>query len=295
MQSSPQQQPVVYRTTVALDPRFPISVEPHMRFGRIPVMHLHVHDTLEIGCCHQGNGVYLVGGKLLAYRPGSVVIVNGTQMHLPCSSSEASEFTWVNCDPAGMLLPQGNDPALADMAFMCADTFPGVFEPDVYPRVCSLAGDLVTELSAVREGYQATARALMVLLLTELHRLSRGQGGPLPAAEADDWTRLMPALTHMREHYREAVRVPALARMSAMSATNFCRVFRRALGSSPQEYLCRLRITMATAGLGSSGKGIAQVAYDNGFNTLSCFNRLFRRIMGMSPRQWRKQRSGGLR
>jgi AraC-like DNA-binding protein len=68
----------------------------------------------------------------------------------------------------------------------------------------------------------------------------------------------------------------------------FSRFFRRCMGKTYQEYVAELRVNRTCHALMESDKGIAEIAYEAGFENLSSFNRLFRQIKGMQPRHYRK-------
>ncbi len=68
------------------------------------------------------------------------------------------------------------------------------------------------------------------------------------------------------------------------------KLFRQALGRSPRQYLTELRVRMAATRLHATDEKIVTVANNVGFITLSSFNRAFRQMMKLTPRQWRAQR-----
>ena len=80
-----------------------------------------------------------------------------------------------------------------------------------------------------------------------------------------------------------------LLKIAHMSRSNLMRVFRKATGQTPIEYLVRLRIQRAMELLNSTDLSITEVAMEVGFNDSNYFTRQFRRILGESPRQFRTQ------
>lgn len=57
--------------------------------------------------------------------------------------------------------------------------------------------------------------------------------------------------------------------------------------SAPVRYINLVRIQMACDLLQMSNDSIAHIAYKTGFETLTTFNRNFKKILGISPREWR--------
>ena len=73
--------------------------------------------------------------------------------------------------------------------------------------------------------------------------------------------------------------------------TLIASVCRQAIRRSPAQYLTQLRVGMAALLLESTDRKVLDISTEVGYPTLSSFNRHFRTVMGMPPRQWRRQSS----
>lgn len=80
-----------------------------------------------------------------------------------------------------------------------------------------------------------------------------------------------------------------LATLAGVHPAHLARVFHRASGCTIGDYLRRLRIHRACEALANSRRPIATIALDAGFADQSHFSRVFRRIMGETPRAWRQR------
>jgi len=94
---------------------------------------------------------------------------------------------------------------------------------------------------------------------------------------------------HLDEHYRQNICVPDLAKGLGIHPNSLSRAFKRHTGFSPMEYMVRRRLHMAMLDLRNSDKKIFYVAMDSGFGDVSLFNRLFKRHLGVTPSQYRRQ------
>ncbi|MDG9923622.1 MULTISPECIES: AraC family transcriptional regulator [unclassified Pseudomonas] len=87
----------------------------------------------------------------------------------------------------------------------------------------------------------------------------------------------------------------SIARLAAecgLSRSHFSRAFHGSTGYSPQQWRTHLRIERAKALLGGEGRSIAEVALDCGFADQAHLARVFSRLVGLPPSQWRRvQRS----
>ena len=77
-----------------------------------------------------------------------------------------------------------------------------------------------------------------------------------------------------------------------MDLYRFARAFKQATGSSPHSYLVEARITRAKELLCKSSVSITEVALRSGFASSSHFSVTFRRVTGLTPREFRKSQRG---
>ncbi len=110
-----------------------------------------------------------------------------------------------------------------------------------------------------------------------------------PSLKARDISRLDEVLGHLRRHKSETVTLEQAASVARMSPKSFCRFFKANTGKTLVEYVHELRIGEACRQLLETDLPVSEVALECGFNNLSNFNRRFRGIKGMTPREYRRQ------
>jgi len=93
------------------------------------------------------------------------------------------------------------------------------------------------------------------------------------------------AMRWMRDHYREALRIEELARLSAMSVTSFHRHFRAVAMMSPLQYLKLIRLQEARAQLLAGADDVTTVGLAVGYDSASQFSREYKRTYGSPPGQ----------
>ena len=97
----------------------------------------------------------------------------------------------------------------------------------------------------------------------------------------------------MRDHYHATITNGRLARLAHMSVRAFERKFQAVFHLTPQKYLRKLRMQMASRALVSTGQTLAEVAAGCGFSDQSHFTREFRRHFGRTPRAYREHYARG--
>jgi AraC-like DNA-binding protein len=99
--------------------------------------------------------------------------------------------------------------------------------------------------------------------------------------------RLRRARDRMDREYDQPLDVPALAKMSGMSAGHFARSFKKAYGESPYQYLMTRRIERAKTLLRRGDLSVTDVCMEVGCTSLGSFSSRFTELVGESPSAYR--------
>ena len=95
------------------------------------------------------------------------------------------------------------------------------------------------------------------------------------------------ACAFIEEHFNDEISLTAAARVANMSANYFSEKFAEATRINFVDYLTRVRVEKARERLQHTGLRISEIAFEVGFQSLSQFNRAFKKIEGCSPREYR--------
>ena len=98
------------------------------------------------------------------------------------------------------------------------------------------------------------------------------------------------AIDYMEEKFHESLTLGEVARRAFLSPAYFSHVFRETTSTCFAHYLQQIRIREAKRLLRQTDRTVTSVAFDSGFNNLSHFNRVFRKLEGISPTQYRNAR-----
>lgn len=153
-------------------------------------------------------------------------------------------------------------------------------------------------LNAIEQGWQAFVRAdtghefsvrevlsRLVLLIWE-HIPSAHSSADRKAIR--DGARIKTMLSHIHENYGNELTVSQIAAAAAVSESECLRCFHTAIGSTPIQYLKQYRIQQAASLIRSTGRKIADIAHECGFQDMSYFTKSFREQYGTTPIQYRK-------
>jgi len=103
-----------------------------------------------------------------------------------------------------------------------------------------------------------------------------------------------PAAVAKAKHFIAQNQDNALCLATVAKAVNtstfyFCKLFKRTTGLTFTDYLARVRIEKAKTLLLDPNRRVSEVAYDVGFHSLTHFNRIFRKLVGQSPSDYRQR------
>jgi AraC-like DNA-binding protein/ligand-binding sensor protein len=102
-----------------------------------------------------------------------------------------------------------------------------------------------------------------------------------------------PAITRakqfIKEHQADEISLGDVAKAVNTSTFYFCKMFKKATGLNFTDYLSRVRVEKARNLLLNPNLRISEIAFAAGFQSLSHFNRVFRRIAGESPTRYREK------
>ncbi len=100
---------------------------------------------------------------------------------------------------------------------------------------------------------------------------------------------IVKAREFIKEHQGDDLSLSTVARAVNTSTFYFCKMFKKATGLHFTDYLSRVRIEKAKNLLLNPNARVSEVAYDVGFQSLTHFNRVFKRVTGQSPTVYRRK------
>jgi AraC family transcriptional regulator len=186
----------------------------------------------------------------------------------------------VYLDPAAIV-------ADTELRFGEIDFSPRLFfeDPALHATALKLGG-LIDEGVAAGRLY---AETLSHLLAIELVQLERGASSAWPAHQGGlaAW-QLRTVRDYIDEHLDKDITLGELAALARLSATYFCRAFKKSLGLPPHRYQAEQRVDRAKALLAISDRSVAEIAIACGFNSAGNFATAFRRMTGRTPTDYRR-------
>jgi AraC-like DNA-binding protein len=95
------------------------------------------------------------------------------------------------------------------------------------------------------------------------------------------------AREYINQHKSEPLSLSTVATAAGASVFHFCKVFKKSTGLKFTDYVARVRLEDARTQLLNPNRRISDIAYAVGFQSLTQFNRMFKRVFGESPTEFR--------
>jgi len=98
---------------------------------------------------------------------------------------------------------------------------------------------------------------------------------------------------YIEEHYTEDISLGQVAKAVNVSTFYFCKTFKKITGLNYTDYVSRVRIERSKNLLLNRNLRVSEIAFEVGFQSLTHFNRVFKKVLGQSPTEYRAQVAGG--
>ncbi len=255
--------------------------------------HLHRHSEAQVTWVLAGEGTLITGNNMHDFRPGEIYFIGADQPHLFKSNPEyfsadnkkTIRTLTIFFDPAGSLAAFFSLPEMK--------TFKDFIQQ--HPSGFKLPFGQVEKVSRVMLDIQKAAGPEQLIHFLQLLRLLHGISKPEPLSATgishgiteSEGIRISNIYNYILQHYSDALTLDAVSQEACMTPQAFCRYFKKHTGQTFVSFLNEMRINEACKKLtGNKYESISVVAYKCGFTSITNFNRVFKSIMGSSPRAY---------
>ncbi len=270
---------------------FPIAVErrdPQEPFG------LHAHEFAEIVIITSGRGVHITGQESYPLNTGDVFVIGGQRPH-DYHSMEKLCLINILFQPEKLnlrnydlrTLPGYHALFILEPAWRQRHQFNSRLRltPQELARLMGFVDKLEVELTTRADGFKFMATASFMQVVGHLSRCF----AKAKNSDARALLRIGEAISHLETNFQEPIDLDQLAQTARMSKRNFMRNFQAAMGNSPIAHLVQLRVNRAAALLRRTDHTVTEVAFQVGFSDGNYFTRQFRKLLGVTPSQYRQQ------
>lgn len=244
----------------------------------------HHHSGLEITLVHSGAMEFTRGGASKRLAGGELALLVADEPHSTRALQRSYYRTSLHFDPARL-------PGTAGVGLLSRlQDSGGILFLSMNPQVGSRFLWACRQLELLGKAppgeRDETARYLLGMIAADVAQLA--SSSPRVSTAPVLWE----IAAYMERHVGRRERLEDLAKRFFLSPDNLLRLFRKHLGVSPYQYWLGLKLDRALEAL-SGDATVQEIAGALGFESLSGFERAFKRRFGMTPTEYRRALNSG--
>lgn len=151
-----------------------------------------------------------------------------------------------------------------------------------------LLNQMMKEQEHKESGLEQIKMACLQMILVKFSRIRKRQNEQLGTRKNYKKDKIYEILAYVEEHLAEEINFNEIATNAYWSVGHFRAVFKDVTGLTPTEYLNRLRIIKSLEYIQKDGLSVSEASECVGILDAAYFSRLFKKVMGYSPRYFKK-------
>lgn len=230
---------------------------------------LHAHDYFEVEIVLEGDGTQRINGNECALQRGSVTVLSPSDFHEVYAETDATLMVWNIAFDDSVI-----SPVMLESIFLSGGMYRVLNEKDLFKvdSVISLLEQDCDNLNAIK----LLMEYLLLILLQN-------------KSDYKELSQISKAVLYIETHFRENPSLSEVAKHVCLSPVYFGNLFKNVKGERYVDYVNRKKVKCA-AMLLESGLSVAEACYNSGFGSLSGFLYTFKKIKGVSPKEYKQNR-----
>jgi len=246
----------------------------------------HWHDCVEVLCFLEGRALQQINECVFEVKANDVVVVNYGVIHsTKCEKNQACKVLVLK------FMPQLINESVSFIdskyihMFLSNSTDYKYYIENIVTKDSKLHRIFETLLNE----YTVRGKAYEIIIKGYIYQiigmLIRNGNIDIMTQEIDKdlYDEMKPVINYLEQNYMKPIHMKAVAKMNNMSYSYFSRNFKKAIGRNFKEFLDCVRIFEADKLMVSTSMNIATIAYEVGYNNVSSFNRVYKRVKGTVP------------
>jgi AraC-like DNA-binding protein/mannose-6-phosphate isomerase-like protein (cupin superfamily) len=251
----------------------------------------HYHDFDKIIIFLSGKVMYLVEGKSYKLQPMDILLVNESAIHQPIIDAGTPYKRIVIWLKPAFLQRYQEQACDLSTCFALADKHKVNllrFPPDMQPRMQAVLAELNESSKQGHFGAKVLQEALILQLMVYINRTFLARQDKAFAADIEYDETICRLMQYINEHLAEELSAEKLANLFFLSKYYLMRKFKYHTGYTLHNYILHKRLIAANH-LIRSGQSTIMASLSAGFGDYSSFVRAFKKVYGLSPKQYHKE------
>ncbi len=257
--------------------------------------HLHRHTEMQITWVIKGEGTLIAGNYMQPFKSNDIYIIGANQPHV--FKSDAGYFVKgskkkihsmsVFFNPLGLLQPVLELPETKAIKKFVESSVFGLQVPALKSQ--SIATEMLFVKSA-KNGHRIAAFIKLLQIFSEVSNWkSLASVSPENSFSDNEGLRMNNIYQFTMENFSQNITLKQAADIAFLTPQSFCRYFKKHTRKTYIDFVSEIRVSEACKKiLAEDFDSISTVAYQTGFNNTVNFCRVFKKITGNSPLEYKK-------
>ena len=268
--------------------------------NNVPILNDHTHDYIQLWYVLKGAFRHSINDYEYEMVKGDLFVIPPFVVHR-VRPNEGECVKVIGCE----FLPQFIDDRFENISnsndfFDFAYLEPFMVSQDMVKPKLNLQGEIQAQVEEILEEmlleYNNLDKYYEIFLKGDLLKLlaiiiREYNSGYQSSEDKETFQKYRDAISgtiqYINEHYNEELRLDDVCKRSMMSKTYFCYIFKSLTRKTFSEYLIDLRIQKSMELLVETSMPVTEICYKIGFNDVTHFCRMFKKVVGVSPTNYR--------
>lgn len=259
----------------------------------------HQHLNFEIMTVNGGSGTYTTASAEYPICVGDVFVFSSNESHCITNvGKEGLQITNLQFDPMYLRNDQyGTGDSLSsgslNFCFGHSQEFCSRIPASDAAKLTALLSHIRSELTGKEQEYALSVRSylnlLLIRLIRDFHYAEEHSG-----INRDQYQSIQQVLSYIDLHFAEKISLQELSLLAGLTPNYFSTLFKQVSGMTLWNYISAKRIEKAAHLIASNDtqQNMIDIAIECGYNNTANFNKVFKKITGMTPREYRSSGQG---
>jgi AraC-like DNA-binding protein len=252
----------------------------------------HFHNECQLVYIVSGSGTRIIGDSVENYQEGDLAFVGPNVPHVWYSKTSPNQEEQMAISIALYINPETVAENLKP--FIDTQTLASFFEQSA--RGINIVGEKKEVISKILQeslhqkevSLLASFLKILELLMDSKDIIWLNEPSLMKTYSSKNQGRVAKLMHFLQENFRTEITLEQAASVADLQLHSFCRFFKQLTHHTFSDFLNEIRIGFACKLLQQSDLPVTQVAYECGYSNISYFNRTFKKIHGITPREYRQ-------
>lgn len=284
--------PYFHKVPVPIQNSFSVRHDRINAFGKL----LHYHPEIELHYIIRGEGIRIIGDNVSHINAGEIILLGENLPHA-WREKENKELQDANDFLIEAMVVQFTPSCLGKDFFQLPEAYliPRLFE--LAKKGLVINGTAAEKVKEIMYAIIDCSKFEKIILLLQILQIISESEEIVPIAKAyafykadqSETDRLNTIIAYTLSYYHKEIKLEEVASLCNFSESSFCRYFKGITRKTYFDFLTEVRISNACRMIVEDKFSLSYICFECGFNNVSNFYRHFKRIMSMTPLEYKRR------